>query len=101
MSKPYDSTRSNRRISKRRAQQSHDPINWDVINSKTITDLIQSATRSGGAVRFGATRDHGALALGVYGDGEPYTEYFRDPDEFDDFTQELINVFNMMADHGE
>ena len=53
---------------------------WASVEAKAISAAIQAVAYQGGALRFGYTSDGGAYALGIYGDGEPKTEYFR-PDE--------------------
>lgn len=40
-----------------------------------LCSLIAAVTKSGGAVRFGYSRDGGAYSVGVYGDGKPFTEF--------------------------
>lgn len=90
---------------KRRARKapgrSTNPVNWNEVDREIILRVITAATRAGGAVRFGGTRDNGALALGVYGDGDPYTEYFRDGDDCATFIEDLTNVFTGIADSRE
>lgn len=98
-SSAYDLNTNNKRIARRSAKRSDNTVNWDIVSQTVITNLIESATRAGGAIRFGGTRDNGALALGVYGDGEPYTEYFRSGSELEDFAKDLINVYNGLSDH--
>lgn len=46
---------------------------WAGVDAELIRQAITAATLHGGALRFGYTRDGGAFALGVLGDGEPYT----------------------------
>lgn len=87
----------NRRAKKRDAE----PVYWDSRSTPVIFRLVESAQRAGGAIRFGGNRNNTMLALGVYGDGEPYTEYFRDTGEFEDFAEDLILVFNGMAEAKE
>ncbi len=98
MSTRGDFQRASNRLANRHAKKSTDPVSWCDVPAKIIVNLIDAASRAGGAIRFGDTRDHGAFALGVYGDGEPYTEYFRSSSELEEFATELINVFNGMAD---
>jgi len=68
-------------------------INWDEVPDVVVIQLITAATAAGGAVRFGGSRDGGVLALGVYGDGDPYTEWFHDAEEFLEFAHDLIAVY--------
>ena len=49
---------------------------WSSCPGELIAKAIGAITRNGGAVRFGYSRDGGAYAIGIYGDGDPFTEYF-------------------------
>ena len=40
-----------------------------------VLQAITLVAKHGGALRLGYTSDGGAYAIGVYGDGDPYTEY--------------------------
>ena len=67
---------------------------WRIIENVAIVELIQAASETGGAVRFGVTRDGGAYALGVYGDGpDPYTLYAGSAEEMGDHITHLTDVF--------
>lgn len=67
---------------------------WNKINPQLIRSAISCATDSGGALLFGKTSDGGALVVRVYGEGDPYSEYFG-PDE------DIESWFGAyMADHG-
>ena len=67
---------------------------WRIIENVAIVELIQAASETGGAVRFGVTRDGGAYALGVYGDGpDPYTLYAGTPEEMGEHITHLTDVF--------
>jgi len=67
---------------------------WRIIENVALVELIQAACETGGAIRFGVTRDGGAYALGVYGDGpDPYTLYAPTPEEMGDHITHLTDVF--------
>lgn len=68
---------------RRAVPQEVKPADWREVNADIIQWLICNVAKQGGAVRFGYTRDGGAYALGIYGDGEPYTEYIRPSDDVD------------------
>lgn len=51
----------------------------------------------GGALRFGYSRDGGAYAVGIYGDGEPYTEFVRPGEDMDSFLEEVCELFANMT----
>lgn len=72
-------------------------VTYTALDPNAIRDLIEAASEANGAVRFGTSRDGGAYAVGVYGDGEYYTEYFRDATELAEFLAELTDVFQAMT----
>lgn len=51
------------------------PVDWSKVDPILVTDTIATVAATGGALRFGYTRDGGAYSVGVYGDGTPYTLY--------------------------
>ena len=70
-------------------------VSWVQVRSEDIMELIEAASEASGAVRFGLSRDGGALALGVYGDGdEGYTLYAPTADGMLDHIAGLVDVFN-------
>lgn len=54
--------------------------NWLMVHGEAILVAVAAVAKQGGALRFGYTRDGGAYSIGVYGDGDPYTDYIK-PDE--------------------
>jgi len=75
---------------------------WGKIDSEILKRTIVAVTRAGGALRFGYTTDHGAYALGIYGDGpEPYTEYFRPSEDLPYALTELAQTFYDIATEKE
>lgn len=66
---------------------------WSRANGEYLRDLIVNVTKHGGAVHFGCSRDGGAFAVRIYGDGAPYTVY-RPPDiDLDDWLAEMVQAF--------
>lgn len=77
--KTYGKEQDNR-IKNRRAkiaQAKGDPFDWRTIPAEHMLHLCAIVAATGGAVRFGATRDGGALAVGYYIEGDSWTEYVR------------------------
>jgi hypothetical protein len=69
-------------------------ISVDDINSDTLLYCLHHVLAAGGAIRIGATRDKGAWAIGVYGDGTtPYTEYVRPAEDFNSYLRGLGEFF--------
>jgi len=58
---------------------------WGSVDAGIIQRAIATVAKAGGALRFGYTRDGGAYALGVLGDGDPYTEYLRPGDDVEQY----------------
>lgn len=54
-----------------------EPFKFSEVPPRLLLDLITVLAALGGALRVGATRDGGAMALGYYLDGDTWTEYVR------------------------
>lgn len=73
-------------------------LSWGEMPAEDLKELIHYAGKAGGAIRFGMTSDGGALALGVYGDGDaPYTLYANSAEGMADHIRGLCDVFEGMA----
>jgi len=69
-------------------------LSWGDLPAEDMKELIHYAAKAGGAVRFGMTSDGGALALGVYGDGDaPYTLYANSAEGMAEHIRGLCDVF--------
>ena len=77
-----------RQLRQERASHST-PITVDSINAEVLYRLIHTILQHGGALRIGATRDGGAWAIGIYGYGEPWTEYCRGNEDVNDYLFQL------------
>jgi hypothetical protein len=64
-----------------------------MVDPNVLRDTVSAVTLRGGALRFGYTRDGGAYALGIYGLGDPYTEYIRPSEDIEAFLQEVTTAF--------
>lgn len=62
---------------------------WTAVNAEWIRAAIAQVAREGGALRLGYTRDLGAYSIGVYGDGDPYTDYLRPGEDIDAYLERL------------
>lgn len=60
---------------KRRRRQQSTAADWGGVRVELLRQVVAAVTATGGAVRFGYTRDGGAYSVGIYGDGKPYTEF--------------------------
>jgi hypothetical protein len=89
MPKPFreqDESRSRRR----KARGTQQKADWLSVPSDLLQATIGAISNNGGAIRFGYTRDGGAYAIGILGDGEPYTEYLRPSDDIVQYFEELL-----------
>jgi len=66
---------------------------WAACDGSTLAKAVAAIARMGGAVRLGYTRDGGAYAVGIYGDGEPFTEYIPPSDDIDNYLRGLIEDY--------
>jgi len=74
-----------------------DSADWAKADADVLRRAIVAAALRHGALRFGYTSDGGAYSIGIYGDGDPYTEYVRPSDDIDSFLTELAQYFEEMA----
>lgn len=71
---------------------------WASADATTIRTAIEKASIVGGAIRFGYSRDGGAYAIGIYGDGDPYTEFVRPSEDIDKILLDIIELYEAVAD---
>jgi len=78
---------------KRRRQQRGNitPADWDTCDAELLRRAIAVVGKRGGALRLGYTRDGGSYAIGILGDGDPYTEYVRPTDDLSSYLEGLIS----------
>lgn len=70
------------------------PADWGEVSPELMAGAVVSVTSQGGALRFGYTRDGGAYAVGVLGDGEPRTDYVRPNEDVEAYLRELIAIWS-------
>jgi hypothetical protein len=81
-----------KRLAERRAErQSRGKVDFDALHCAELRTLTAYIIEMGGAIRIGATRDGGAYAIGVYGFGEPFTEYCGASEDFSVFCGQLAS----------
>lgn len=82
------------KIRERRQQRASGEIaDWATADAALVLETIANVSSAGGAIRFGYTRDGGAYAIGIYGSGEPFTEYVRPSEDINYYLQGLIEDF--------
>ena len=74
---------------KRRRRQNVNVADWDGSNAELLRSVIGTVTKGGGAIRFGYSRDGGAYSVGIYGDGEPFSEYLPGTADVDEWLTEI------------
>ena len=87
--------RSERREQRRAARGT---VDISQLNCPELVYCLEQIIRAGGALRIGATRDGGAFAFGVYGDGpDSYTDYLRPDEDVARYLAELGDYFGGMS----
>lgn len=71
---------------------------WAGADPDALRSAICAAAIVGGALRFGYSRDGGAYAIGIYGDGEPYTEFVKPIEDIDITLVYIRELFESLAD---
>lgn len=66
---------------------------WTNATSDLLVRFIATVAATGGATRFGYTRDGGAYAVGIYGDGTPYTLYITPGEDLDEWLRNAIEDY--------
>lgn len=70
---------------------------WRDVTPGVLIDTIQTVALAGGAIRLGYTRDGGAISIGVYGDGDPYTVYVSPRDSLEDTLRSVRDGFDIIG----
>jgi len=78
--------------------QSGGVADWASVDASTVIRAIEAASLTGGALRFGYTRDGGAYSVGVYGDGKPYTLYVKPSESMEELLEKLTDTFQEIRD---
>lgn len=86
-----NSVGNNRKLDKLKKSRERIDLKW--LDTGLMLAVVERALISGGAVRFGLTRDGGALAVGVYGDGEYTTVYLNAKDDQTEFWQTIMESY--------
>lgn len=73
-----------------RSEKGSTPADWMNADPALLQQTIAAMAYTGGALRLGYTRDGGAYAVGVYGDGEPYTLYITPKEDLNAWLTDFI-----------
>lgn len=98
MGQTNDKTEKSRRNAKRqRNLASGQPVVIEQVDAEVLFKALFEVLEKDGAIRIGRTRDRGAWAIGIYGDGPaPYTEYVRGNEDINDYFGGLAEFFAKM-----
>lgn len=66
---------------------------WTTADPSLLCGAVTAISTLGGAIRLGYTRDGGAYAIGIYGDGEYRTEYVRPDEDINDYLVECCQAW--------
>jgi hypothetical protein len=86
--KPADE--QNHGNSRRVVRDMEGPADWASADAGLMQEAIAKVTVRGGAIRFGYTSDGGAYSIGLYGDGDPYTDYVRPKEGINEYLRGII-----------
>jgi hypothetical protein len=64
---------------------------WDTVDAGSIRMVISALTKAGGAIRFGVSRDGGALSVGVYLGDTYFTDWLRPDDDVEQYLEDLVS----------
>lgn len=84
-----DKVEEEKRKPRRRRRASSGTADYAVVDANALRNAVIKLASTGGAIRFGYTSDGGAFAIGIYGDGEPYTEYIKPNEDLSGFLVDL------------
>ena len=71
---------------------------WQTVDGELLKRAIASASNAGGCLRLGYTRDGGAYAIGIYGDGDVYTEFANDQQSLEEVLTAICQLFDDLLD---
>lgn len=92
-------TAAAQRANRRRNRGASERAEWRNADSARLLAAVAAVTRYGYAIRFGYTKDHGAFAIGIIGDGEPFTEFVRPTEDIDLYLDDLVSDYNGRPDN--
>ena len=79
----------------RRVKSSNSVADYMSLSADILCKAVATVAMAGGALRLGYTSDGGAYAIGVYGDGDPYTDYVKPSDDANEYFKALIDAWEI------
>jgi hypothetical protein len=93
MSAVGDQKLNKARKQRRYTQEASYDADWASIDPELLRSTIAAVARSGCAIRFGYSRDGGAFAIGIVGDGDPYTVWGSNAEATEEKLADLRKAF--------
>lgn len=84
---------TNRRKRRSNSATHANSADWSEVDAELIRKVVAAVAKDDGAIRFGYSRDGGAFGVGIYGDGEPFTEYIPVTGDIEGHLRELIEDY--------
>lgn len=84
---------ANKRKSNRRDRGRSEGVSYADVDGGTLLRCLDTVAAKNGAIRLGTSRDGGAFSVGVYGDGDPYTEYVGKGEDINEYFEGLAAYF--------
>lgn len=89
----HDRIEQERRKPSKRVTSSTAIADYIAVDANLLAKAIGTVALHGGALRLGYTSDGGAYSIGVYGDGDPYTDYVKPSEDFGNYLTRLIEAW--------
>lgn len=84
---------SEQRTNRRRNRGNGTAADWHEADATKLVTAVVAVTSHGYAIRFGYTKDGGAYAIGIIGDGEPFTEFVRPTENIDLYLDGIVSDY--------
>lgn len=78
-------------------QRQHSTADYASVDRDKLIRALCTVALAGGALRFGYSRDANIYAVGVLGDGDPYTLWCTSPEELNITLEDLAEHFEDLA----
>jgi len=88
--------RETARSERQRARSLRRAVDIQQIDPAVLVSVLVAVVRLEGALRIGVSRDGGAFAFGIYGDGDPYTEYCGSDEDVNDYLRALTEYLDSL-----
>ena len=90
--------RERKRIQRQSERAQRSAVDILAIDGDLFLKCIEVICSREGAIRLGLSRDGGAYAIGIYGDGDPYTEYVGAGEDINEYFAKLAEYFRELGD---